>query len=160
MESSKELAVRISKEKDMLIDVINSTINRFTTDLEIASTITREQFIDYCKNQVTDVEKDNLMSDVHTANPDAVDDYYFERVEDDSDYMSVESVNDSYVKCDEITADFIKDNFDGSILEECMDIALEDMASADEDRFVSTVMNHLNKDIACKLVKEIIDSYM
>lgn len=160
MESSKELIGKITKEKDMVVDVINNVVDRLTNDLEDASTVTREQFIDYCKNQVTAEDKVSLMSDVQSANPDAVSEYYYDRVENDSDYMSVVAVDDDYIKCSEITADFIKDNFDGSILEGCMDLALEDLASADENRFVSSVMNHLNASVARKLILEIIDSYM
>lgn len=157
MESSKELIKKITSEKDVLIDVINSVTNRFTTDLEIASTVTREQFIDYCKNQVTAIEKENLMSDVKEANPEAIDDYYIDRVKDDADYLSMDEVNDNYVKCDDITLNFIKDNFGNPFLNECADEALCDMST---EMFVQTIMDHLDADKARKLVLEIIEEYM
>jgi len=157
MESSKELIGKITKERDMLVDVINSTIDRFTTDLEIASTMTREQFISYCENQTTAEDKANLMSDIVEANPDAVDCYYAERVADDADYLSMDEVNNDYVKCTELTTDFIKDTFGSSFLDECADAALEDMNT---DTFVQIVMAHIDPDKARKLVLEIIEEYM
>lgn len=160
MESSKELIGKITKERDMLVDVINSTIDRFTTDLEIASTMTREQFIDYCGGQTTPEDSAQLMSDIVGANPDAVDCYYAERVADDADYLSMDEVNNDYVKCDEVTSDFIKDNFGMSFLYECADEALADMCAVNKDAFVQTVMAHLDTDLARRLVFEIINDYM
>lgn len=157
MESSKELIKKINKEKDILIDVINSTVNRFTTDLEIASGVSREQFISYCKNQTTAEDRAILMSDIAEANPDAVDAYYIDRVKDDVDYLSMDEVNDDYVKYDELTTDVIKDTFGSSFLDECADAALEDMNT---DAFVQIVMAHINPDKARKLVLEIIEEYM
>jgi hypothetical protein len=97
------------------------------------------------------------MSDVQSANPDAVSDYYYERVKDDADYLSMDEVNDNYVKCDELTTDVIKDTFGSSFLDECADVALEDMST---DTFVQIVMAHIDPNKARKLVLEIIEEYM
>jgi len=158
MATNKELVADIKAHKNMLVDILTSAVDSFSAQLEESNIDSREAFKSYCEKQESSEEQKHLLWDLQEANPDALDAYYYERVQEDEHYMSCDDVDSDYVYRDDITTDWLSENMDDSFMEECSDKYMSDIH--DDDTFVEHVMKHMNVSRARIIVKEIINQYL
>lgn len=159
MATNKELVADIKKHKDFLVDILTNAVDSFSAQLEESNIDSREAFKSYCSKQKSGEEQKQLLWDLQEANPDALDNYYGERVLEDEDYISYDVVDSEYIRRDDITTEWLSENMDDSFMEECSDKYMSDIHD-DEDTFVEHVMKHLTNSRARALMKAIVDEYM
>lgn len=158
MASNKETISEFKKDCLNIMGILTNAVDYFSAQPEESSMDSREAFKDYCKKQESGDEQRQLLCDLQEANPDALDRYYDERVQEDEHYMSCDDVDSDYVRCDEITTEWLSYNQGDSFMEECSDDYLSHIE--DEDTFVEHVMRHLTNSRARALMKAIVDEYM
>lgn len=159
MATNKEIVADIKAHKNMLVDILTNAVDSFSAQLEESSMDSREAFKSYCSKQESGEEQKHLLWDLQEANPDALDEYYYERVREDEHYMSCDDVDSDYVRCDDITTDWLSENMGDSFMEDFADSYLSNMN--DDNEFVQLVTRHIcNSRRARALVNALIDEYM